>query len=380
VIDPDRRVRLLGRILAARPEGDPGVWADAGLTDADPITRRDLQEKIRRQVVDEVTADLRGGGARAELPADRFDTLAQKLETAPEKPAWLVPDLHATGENTTIIGQPKVGKSTLADLLVAALVDEGQFLGRQVSFPEDAAIGYLNYEMTQAQLLDRFRRRGIAQSGRVYEMTLRGLNDSLAGNQELAEWCDKCGIRFLVIDALRRIFRGDSENEATQMNQLTEEIDAFKLAAKVPDVALVVHAGWNQPKRGRGSSNIDAWPDNLWSVYKENGGRYLSAVTRWGEVTPVRLAEAGGAAGEATTEVPRTAADHGLITVAENPDVTGSDAMRKKVRGVSPNERGNALKKAATFGYIKIDRSKQPHAFSVTQAGRDRLVELGWTE
>lgn len=355
----------------------------------DPDYGTELHRALRRRRADVEARELLAterADQRLSLPDDRGLSVAAKLLAESDAMTWLVEGLHAEEYSSLLVGQPKVGKSTLALNLVASLVDEEPFLGEfKVHFPE-GNVGYLNFEMTQAQFLREVRLLDVGNDDRLFEMSLRSHDLSLSGRggEVVAEWCRDNRLDVLILDAVRRVYDGQSENDNTEMDRFLRQLDYFKERAGVRNLILLAHAGWGASTRNRGASNLSAWADSLWSLSADgSGSRFFQAEGRH-EPTPRlpltfdahtnRLSVAQRMS-SASAPMPLNDADHGLIAVKQNPDVRGATEMRQKVRGRG-DERDKRLRAAAASGFIVVNRRERPHRYEVTDAGEYRFAEL----
>lgn len=237
--------------------------------------------------------------AKTAVSLDRV-TLAEALSVPrPVEPPQRVERLHSIGYNTTITAKFKTGKTTLIGNLVRALVDGPMFLNEFVVQRPAGRVGLLNYELTDADMLDWLEAQGIKNTERVALLNLRGVPFSLASevNQKtLADWCVDMAVEVLILDPHRRAFTGfGSENSNDDVNRFTEVLDEVKKASGVKDLFLSVHTGRMGSEMGeehaRGATALDDWADQRWVLTKgDNGERFLYASGRLPDVPEFRLA------------------------------------------------------------------------------------------
>lgn len=262
---------------AAPPDDDAEQEDEALLREVDNLRRR--REALRI--------------VRAEEAAMGFEplprqTLKEALANRPEDPPELVERLHRRGYNTTITAQYKTGKTTLGGNLLRSLADGTPFLGR---FPVQSTvgrIGYLNYELTDSDMLGWLDAQGIDNTDRIAILNLRGRSLSLAHEQrrdELVAWCRDQDAEVLMLDPHRRAFQGfGEENSNDHVNRFTAALDEVKTAAGVSDLFLFVHTGRDNgspgSERARGATSLDDWADQRWVLTKgDNGVRFFHATS-----------------------------------------------------------------------------------------------------
>lgn len=186
-------------------------------------------------------------------------TLADLLN-APMRPLrWTVEGLQVAGGNSMLVAPAKAGKTTLALNLMRCLADGEPFLGRFGTDLGSGRIAYLNYEVTEAQMLAWFRQMQIKNADRIVPATLRGRRALLSSAEFTEHLVDRLSghqVRYLIVDPFARAHDAN-ENDNTEISRVLEGIDELKRAAQVRDVLLVHHTGHDQKgpldrARGRG--------------------------------------------------------------------------------------------------------------------------------
>lgn len=268
----------------------------------------------------------RGGNeteSGGELP---FAALATTIEAVPPEPAWLVRGYLAPSAITLLAGRPKVGKSTLAFALLAAISAAAEFAGL-----ETGAAGIL--------LLTEERRDTLAAKARALRLidsaTVRlpkgGGNEFRAVHvlmrhdagatawpeivRQAIAYCVQHELAVLVIDTWDRwtSLRGDAENAAGAVNEALEPLQ-YAAAAGLA-VLLVSHQRKSVGEFGeavRGSNALTGGVDVVVELERParslqlgSQARVLRAVSRF-DSTPEELYLGLGDDGFATIEQPRT--------------------------------------------------------------------------
>ncbi|MCH8346837.1 MAG: AAA family ATPase [Chloroflexi bacterium] len=221
-----------------------------------------------------------------------FRTAAELASQTPERPEWIVEGLLAAGSTTELAAKVKVGKTTFAMSMVAAIVLGEPFLG----FPTvRSRVLYLTEERpgTMRAVLARV---GLTASP---DVEILHLTDVPA-----AAWTDvmalvvrharDVGARVLVVDTLGRWARLQDENDAAQAVQAMEALEqgaAAGLAVLIPRHDR--KSGGEIGDSGRGSSALSGAADILLALRRANveghpNRRAIEGVGRFDE-TPAQL-------------------------------------------------------------------------------------------
>ncbi|MEN3220699.1 AAA family ATPase [Mycolicibacterium porcinum] len=216
-------------------------------------------------------------------PASAYEQLA---EAAPEV-EWIFKDLWPQGV-LQVNAQKKAGKTTLALNAVSSLVTGERFLGRfDVSVDSDCRVGYLNMELTSAQLNRWLDDRALSDDALKRLMPYHGrehgrldlTNDAVA--EWMVRWLRDEGIGVLVMDPLGSFYdqpSGGDPNAAylrwwARLEHVTRE-------AEVRGVMIVHHTGYSEEggNRARGASAMMDKPDvNVTYRYEVGEGSHTDA-------------------------------------------------------------------------------------------------------
>lgn len=210
-----------------------------------------------------------------------FDDL---LNEPDEKAVYTVDRLALFGTNTLLLGDSKTGKTAAVMSLVRSLVDGVPFYGQFSSRLVEGNVAYLNFEVDRGSSKRRFKELGLVNCRKFRPLSCRGLRFDLANPTTFAEMTEQLKrneIEVLILDPWRRVFGGEDENSATQVDRYTQLIDELKESSgSVTDVFMPCHTS-KRPERfqesARGSSGIENWYDNLWVFRKDqqSDGTYV---------------------------------------------------------------------------------------------------------
>jgi hypothetical protein len=285
-VDEDELGRLAQETSAA---ADRAVLDEATAREAERL-------RVRRAATRLVDAEE----AAAHVVVLPRQTLREALASPrPEESPVRVEGLHRIGYNSTITAKFKTGKTTLGGNLLRSLADGDPFLDKFEVTPPDGLIGLLNYELTDADMLDWLIDQDITRTDRIAVLNMRGQRFSLASErnqEELIKWCRDLGVEVLHLDPHRRAFAGfGSENSNDDVNRFTDTLDAVKSEAGVRDLFLYVHMGRMSSEVGaehaRGATALDDWTDQRWVLTKdEHEDRFMYADGRMDYVPEFRLA------------------------------------------------------------------------------------------
>jgi len=231
--------------------------------------RRDAEEHLRRE------------NEGAAPPFD--DGLLEEVLARPPEPPYRIGGLVPSDAGTVIVAQRKAGKTTLMLNLARCLLTGEEFLDRFPVVPLEGRLGFLNYEVSAAQLARWADDAGVDRR-RMYLANLRGRRNPLAHPQDRAELARRMkahGVEAVIVDPFGRAYTGTNQNDAGEVGAWLTDLDSFvRSEVGARDLFLTVHAGWNG-ERTRGSSAIEDWGDALVFLTKdEMDRRYLRAEGR----------------------------------------------------------------------------------------------------
>lgn len=272
-LEPEEIPRTIRSGLKAGRQ-KPRVWRDE-LEEAQEKRRA----RMRRKVTRELDAEAAAAGFRAPL---FLRSLADDLAENPEELPTTIERLHRTGWNSLISAAAKTGKTELGVEICRCLVDGEPFLN-EFATTLAGRVGYLNYELGKAQMVDTFRIHRIQHPERISTLNLRGMRlplEAEVGREWLMRWLRDLEIEVLILDPLSRALTGD-EDKKTEVEPFLEALDGIKLETGVRDLFVIHHFG-HSGERARGSSRLLGWPDALWTYTRFGQDRYLEVEGRIG--------------------------------------------------------------------------------------------------
>lgn len=335
--------------------------------DASRPAEDDVQAKYLKLVYSKVTSlrverDARAIFAAENQAAEPFDcgTLAEILARPPE-PAARVDRLMPWGGSTLVVAQRKTGKTTFVLNLARALVTGHRFLGELDVRPiaTDATIGFLNFEVSGAQLARWAHDHGVP-ADRMFVVNVRGRRNPLAHRDDraaLAAALRAHNVEVLVVDPFGRAYSGASQNDAGEVGAWLVDLDTFaRSEVGANDLILTTHAGWNG-ERTRGSSALEDWADSIVTLTKceDTDERFVRALGRDVELDEdrmlfevntrtLRLAGEGSRREASAARHLNNLVEHVVRIVTLMPGANGTEVEdRLKVDGV-PAQRGDGRK------------------------------------
>jgi hypothetical protein len=263
--------------LSALPEGTGAKLLDRAITRAfDGIVRERLQREQAAR------------GWRQPDPSD-YGSLEELLERPIIAEPHLIESMQGRKHNASLVGQYKVGKTTLLGTYVRSLVDDDVFLGRATFLPAGRNVGWLNFEMDQDDLLAYLRPLGIQRTDRLHVQNLRGRKLPLMSDHAydwVKQWLVDNEAAVLLVDSWRRLCgsSGFDENRNWEVEQLTARIDQLKQEAGVDASLITAHTPRERlpegEERARGGASLDDWVDARWVLTRQNGTRFLAVEGR----------------------------------------------------------------------------------------------------
>jgi AAA domain-containing protein len=188
-----------------------------------------------------------------------FTPLGEALDNAPESPDWIWEGYLAPRTLTALASWPKVGKSTLAFGLMAAIEQAAPFLDRTT---RSVGVALLSEEREDT-LAEKQRRFGIA--GRVELLMRHQVNGQSWPEivQGAADHCGEAESGLLIVDTWDKwtTLRGDEENSA---GAVVEQLLPLLEAARDLAVLIVTHqrkSGGRHGEAVRGSNALTGGVD-----------------------------------------------------------------------------------------------------------------------
>ena len=275
----ERRERLKKLSPLARYRIDRGFQVRVDNT----RLNQEASEEAKRQI-QEAKFSLEKRTPKGTLLSDFLD-----LELETER--FLVDGLIPYNSTSTLVAARKSGKSTFVYNIIHSLVMGSPLLGCFETKKLKERIGYVNYELTETQAQDWFKRSPIGKTDQVAIWNLRGMPNPFRSVEALEAFAlevRELNIRVLILDPFSSAFRGDSQSN-DEVKEFFLMTDAFKEASGVKELIIPIHAGWDT-SRVRGASTLDDHPDAI--LHLENspdGVRTFHAFGRDVEVLPGEL-------------------------------------------------------------------------------------------
>lgn len=210
--------------------------------------------------------------------------------TEPEtQPRWRFEGILGVGHNLVAVAARKAGKTTLVDNLARSYVDGVPFLGRFEVTTTGRSVAIFNYELEAAQYRRWLRESGIAATDRVFPLNLRGRPLPLANDRVaawVADWLRERDVGLWIPDPWSRAYVGsvDNGNDEAQVGRFLATLDEIKQAAGVDELVMPVHTPKGRIDPGAesaiGSQRLEAWPDVMVYLVRDDKQRFLRAEGR----------------------------------------------------------------------------------------------------
>lgn len=359
-------------------DAEVSIEDDGGLLNA-------ARKKMRQMDVDQLARQMHAQRMFTPPPDDVSYTWAERRAMDRPPVQYAVEHIAAIGQNVTITGQYKAGKTLLALNLVRSLVDGEPFLNE---FKIDGGgvgsgrLGLWSLEMNMTDLDTYIDPLGISDegAGRLAVLNGRGYGVNIltdVGKQWAINWLKSRGCVRWVIDSHARLCRmaGVEENDNGPVLGLLHRLDEIKEEAGIGELFYLAHTGRGENgsgetggiARARGATVLDDWADARWVLTREAEIRFLSVEGRGvRDMTATSL--------EFDPETSRLALGSrnkygarvdGLVAVVtaiveEQPGELNMRALRKLVReraeGAAAGAIAEAITEAIDTGFIKEER------------------------
>lgn len=366
-------------LIVAAPE-EPGV---VELSDEEYVASKALEdeERLDKEADKIIWRKLVEGRARQKMalaefvpPPDEATVLfSDALVEEPEEVAYLIHGLASIGDNVSVTGQYKSGKTLFVCNLIRSLASGSPFLGTQeVASMGASTVGFWSLEMSKNVLMDRYLRpQGMDENeasnlviwhGRGYSIPLM----SQVGRDWAIQWLRQEMTSVWVIDSFARIcaMAGVESNDNDQVLALLRTLDEIKREANVSEMFLIAHTGrsFEGKDRARGATVFDDWADARWVLTRDGDIRFLKVEGRDVDLPSTSLTYNADTKHLTLGSGADTAArDHGVqavvAIVAANPGI-GKTALCAKVgelhmKGYSQMTTRSALvDEAESLGFI----------------------------
>ncbi len=226
-------------------------------------------------------------------PAPPFDAgLLSEILARPEEPAYRIEDLLPFQGTLLVAALRKTGKTTLLLNLARCLTTAEKLLDRFVVRPVAGRVGFLNYEMSPAQLGLWASQAGVPED-RLVLVNLRGRRNPLGNTDDrgrLAEYLRGHNVESLIVDPFGSAYTGKSQNDPGEVRAWLDELDRYaRTDVGVVDLVLTAHMGWSG-ERVRGASSLEDWGDGIaYMTTGEENERFFRAIGRDVSVDEDRL-------------------------------------------------------------------------------------------
>lgn len=299
----------IARCLAANPTVEAlevveeSAWELVNDDDEDTVDDSLLataRKRVRAWDADDLARQMRAQRVFTPPPDDVSYTWAQRVSVPRPPVQFAVEGIAAVGQNVTITGQYKAGKTLLGLNLVRCLVDGDPFLGQfkvGTNNGGSARLGFWSLEMSMTDLDGYVDPLGITDDGasRLAVLSGRGYGVNVltdVGKTWAINWLKQYGVASWVIDSHARMCRmaGVDENDNGAVLGLLHRLDEIKEQAGVGELYYLVHTGRGDngseggsnggTARARGATVIDDWADARWVLTRQGTVRFLSVEGR----------------------------------------------------------------------------------------------------
>jgi hypothetical protein len=252
------------------------------------------RKRMRTWDVDDLARQMRAQRAFAPPPDDVSYTWAHRTSSPRPPVQFTVEGIAAIGQNVTITGQYKAGKTLLALNLIRSLVDGEPFLGefKVNGGGGSSRVGFWSMEMSVTDLDGYVDPLGITSDGggRLAVLSGRGYGVNIltdVGKQWAINWLKHWGCNTWVVDSHARMCRmaGVDENDNGAVLGMLHRLDEIKEAAGIGELFYLVHTGRGDNGEGgiaraRGATVIDDWADARWVLTRQGAVRFLAVEGR----------------------------------------------------------------------------------------------------
>lgn len=193
---------------------------------------------------------------------------------------WLAEPFIAVGRSHVLYAGAKSGKSLLALNVAASLATGAPILGQPDTATNPVTVLYVDYEMTDLDLLERLDTFGYGPHSDLSHLHYALLPpipvlDRPEGGKTVLHKALAVGAQLVIIDTAGRAVGGD-ENSADTIRAFYRSTGMLLKAAGIA-VLRLDHSGKNKEKGQRGSSAKNDDVDVVWELSKRQGGVRLKA-------------------------------------------------------------------------------------------------------
>ena len=198
------------------------------------------------------------------------------IDESPEQTPWIVDDMLPAGGLSIVVAKPKVGKSTAARCLAAAVVRGLPWLGKAV---QQGPVIYLGLEEKRGPTLDHFRALGVPREAPLHIFIERAPEHAL---DRLLENIEDIKPVLVIIDPLFKFIRFKDGNDYAEA---TNKLAPLLAAARDTGTHLLAthHAKKGASSAGDevlGSTGIFGAADCLLSMKRNEASQRRSCFTR----------------------------------------------------------------------------------------------------
>lgn len=257
---------------------------------ADDLTTA-ARKRMRQWDVDDLARQMRS--QRQFMPPPSTATYRWSDHVATERPPvqFAVDPIAAIGQNITITGQFKAGKTLFAINLIRSLADGDPFLNefKVKRLDDDTSIGFWSLEMAPTDLDGYIDPIGLDHTSRLVVLSGRGYGVNIltdVGRVWAVNWLRDNRVSSWVVDSHARMCRmaGVDENDNGQVLGLLHRLDEIKEDADVNELYYLAHTGRGEQtegrERARGATVLDDWADARWILTRDGATRFLAVEGR----------------------------------------------------------------------------------------------------
>jgi len=251
------------------------------------------RKRVRALDVEDLARQMRAQRSFMPPPAEVSYRWSDHIATPRPPLQYAVEGIAAVGQNVTITGQYKAGKTLLGVNLIRCLVDNEPFLGEFKTEGNGAgsngSVGFWSLEMSMSDLDGYIDPIGLGNADRLVVLSGRGYGVNIltdVGKQWTVNWLQDGSVKTWVVDSHARMCRmaGVDENDNGAVLNLLHRLDEIKELAGVGELFYLVHTGRGEQQEGRerarGATVIDDWADARWVLTRQDKVRFLAVEGR----------------------------------------------------------------------------------------------------
>ena len=289
----------IGRCLAAHPtvdslevvEDTTDSLEEATDEDPDDSLMDAAKKRVRSMDIEALARQIVSQRAFTPPPDDVTYVWSDHVNTPRPPVQFAVDGIAAVGQNVTITGQYKAGKTLFGINLARCLVDAEPFLG-EFKVPRmagESTLGLWSLEMSSTDLDGYIDPIGLEAGHRLVVLSGRGYGVNLltdVGKAWTINWLRNHGVVTWIIDSHARICRmaGVDENDNGQVLGLLHRLDEIKEGAGIGELYYLAHTGRGEMaegrERARGATVLDDWADARWVLTRDGAVRFLAVEGR----------------------------------------------------------------------------------------------------